>query len=104
MNHESEGPDGETPTEGPTWFLQPHQVLFAMVNGNMLLVRPDGGPYLLVETKRAGTPIYVSDQAVDMLLERGWLTRVDDEIGPDALYLLTAEGRRTGARLSAELH
>jgi hypothetical protein len=94
----------EPQSEGPTWFLQAHQILFAMVNGNMLLVRPDGGPYLLVETKRAGTPIFVTDQAIDVLLERGWLTRVDDEAGPDALYLLTAEGRRNGARLSLDLH
>jgi hypothetical protein len=34
---------------------------------------------------------------VDFLLDRGWLSCVDDERQLGVVYLLTAEGRRNGA-------
>ena len=43
-----------------------------------------------------GMSVFVPDAAVDFLLERGWLTRIDEEEGGARLFLLTAEGRRTG--------
>jgi hypothetical protein len=78
----------------PTWLLDPQHVLGAMFDLGLSMFRPVGGPYLLADESRA-TGIFVPDAAVDFLMERGWLTRVDD--GPiGTVYLLTAEGRRHG--------
>jgi len=90
------------PLDSSAWLLEPRQVLGVMLKGGMLMFRPDGGPYLLTDERHAASPVFVSDTAVVFLLERGWLTRVDDEEGGEGFYLLTAEGRRTGAVSHAE--
>jgi hypothetical protein len=78
--------------------MEPHRVLVAMLDLGLVLSRPFGGPYLLADERRR-TANFVVDAAVGVLLERGWLTRIDDApADADELYLLTAEGRRVGAR------
>ena len=48
-------------------------------------------------TAGEGIPMIVPEDTVNFLLERGWLTRVDEHrVRAEALFLLTAEGRRTG--------
>jgi len=81
----------------PAWLLEPHQVLSVMLDRGMLMFRPYGGPYFLADERRIASPVFVPDTAVDFLLEHGWLTRIDEEEGGAGLFLLTAEGRRTGA-------
>ncbi|HVY98458.1 MAG TPA: hypothetical protein VHA35_03080 [Dongiaceae bacterium] len=90
------------PAASPAWLLEPRQVLRAMLDHGLLMFRPYGGTCLLTDEQHRAPPLFVPDIAVDFLLERGWLTLVDDadETGDD-LYLLTAEGRRTGAALRA---
>ena len=88
----------------PAWLLEPREVLDLMLDRGMLMFRPYGGPYFLTDERRAASPVFVPDTAVDFLLERGWLTRIDEEEGGAGLYLLTAEGRRTGAASRAEPH
>lgn len=85
----------------PAWLLEPRQVLDVMLDRGMLMYRPYGGPYFLTDERRAASPVFVPDTAVDFLLERGWLTRVDDRAEPEGLFLLTAEGRRTAASRAA---
>jgi len=87
----------------PAWLLEPRQVLSVMLDRGMLMLRPYGGPYFLTDERRAASPVFVPDTAVDFLLERGWLTRVDDQQEPESLFLLTAEGRRTGAASRAAI-
>jgi hypothetical protein len=81
----------------PAWLVEPRQILAAMLERRMLMFRPDGGPYLLTDARRATTRAFVPDDAVDFLLDRGWLSCVDDERQLGVVYLLTAEGRRNGA-------
>jgi len=85
------------PEASPAWLLDPQQVLGVMLDRGMLMFRPYGGPYFLTDEQRAASPVFVPDTAVEFLLERGWLTRIDEEEGGAGLFLLTAEGRRTGS-------
>jgi hypothetical protein len=75
--------------------LDPQQVVGAMFDLGLLMFRPAGGPYLLADESRT-TGIFVPDAAAEFLMERGWLTRIDDAPVGDTLFLLTAEGRRLG--------
>lgn len=79
------------------WLLEPMQVVSTMLDRGMLMFRAYGGPYFLSAERGESSPIFVPDTAVDYLLERGLLTRVEDSEATDGLYLLTAEGRRTAA-------
>jgi hypothetical protein len=81
----------------PVWLVEPRQVVTAMLERRMLMFRPDGGPYFLTDARRAAARAFVPDDAVDFLLERGWLCCVEDEKQAGLLYLLTAEGRRNAA-------
>ncbi len=81
----------------PCWLIEPRRVVSTMLQQGLVMFRPVGGPYLLSDEKQALTPVFVSDTAVDVLLERGWLTRIEGDARRDTLFLLTAEGRRTGA-------
>jgi hypothetical protein len=75
-----------------------------MLERGMLMFRPYGGPYFLSDEKHVSSPVFVPDTAVDFLLERGWLTRIDEQEDGARLFLLTAEGRRTGSASRAEPH
>jgi hypothetical protein len=76
------------------WLGDPQPLLHAMRRDGVSICRAEDGAYLLVD-RRAQAPMVIPEHAVNFLLERGWLTRVDaDPACSEALFLLTAEGRR----------
>jgi hypothetical protein len=83
--------------DSPRWIFDPQAVVDCMLERGMLMFRPDGGPFFLTQDRRASAPVFVPDALVDILLARGWLTRIDEDQGEAGLYLLTAEGRRAAA-------